>query len=686
MSTVLDRLLISTLSHARVKVRRSRRQWCEQDLHIPDGPFKGERFRVARQPFTGLLLDELDSGRWVETFVCGPSQTGKTLIGHVAPAIYTLAELRQNCVVAMPDMRMAQNKWEIDFKPVFEASPILAGLLPTRGPGSHGGLVKDHVRLENGAVLKFMTAGGDDTQRAGFTAEGGVYVTEAARFSSGGESSVEADPIDQLRARMQALERRHRRLVVEGTATIEAELPWSAREQSSQSAIVLPCPHCGEWVTLEREHLVGWRDAANEIEAAERAHYCCPKCVARWTEQERRSANLAAKLLHKGQRIDERGEIVGDPPRTERLWFRWTMGNNLLLSAADVAVDEWKAAQLDPESDAGINAEKKLCQFVWARPYVQKLGEFEPLTIRRVLTRQDELSRGICPPDTDLVTIGIDLGKWIGHYVVTAWRLDGRGHVVDYGAFDVPSQRDESDKSGLDVRLAIKRALSEIRDRFENVGWTVQHGGDQRLPDKVLIDYNYETDAVAEWCGGVAAGDWCTWRDVYSPCQGRGTGQHERRQYSHPQRTGGDVIGLGEQYFVARDPGRACHRVEVHANYWKSWIHERMRTPRDQRGALTIFSATEREHLTFAKHLAAERQVEKHVDGHGMVRVWENTSKRANHLLDALVYACVAGHLAGWRITSEPRAQQSGQPVEAASTGIVMPDGRDFFATMAEVR
>ena len=84
--------------------------------------------------------------------------------------------------------------------------------------------------------------------------------------------------------------------------------------------------------------------------------------------------------------------------------------------------------------------------------------------------------------------------------------------------------------------------------------------------------------------------------------------------------------------------------------------------------------------------MAAERQVEKHVDGHGMVRVWENTSKRANHLLDALVYACVAGHLAGWRITSEPRAQQSGQPVEAASTGIVMPDGRDFFATMAEVR
>ncbi len=50
-----------------------------------------------------------------------------------------------------------------------------------------------------------MSAGSDDAGKAGFTARV-LGVTEAARFSSNGDASVEADPLRQLRARQRSFE------------------------------------------------------------------------------------------------------------------------------------------------------------------------------------------------------------------------------------------------------------------------------------------------------------------------------------------------------------------------------------------------------------------------------------------------------------------------------------------------
>lgn len=670
----LDKMFAKSIEAAKVRPLRKLRDWACQEIIIPDGPYKGERFKIERQPFAGLLFDEVDSGRWPEVFVCGPSQTGKTLIGHVIPTIYVAAEWRRNLVFALPDMRMANDKWEIDFRPVLQASPTLAALIPTSGPGSRGGSIKNAVCLTNGATLKWMTAGGDDVQRAGFTAEGGVFVTEAARFSTSGEASVEADPLDQLRARMQSLPRKKRRLIVEGTATIEAELPWSARSQSSQSRIVLPCPKCGRWVQLEREQLQGWQQARSEHEAAESAYYACPDCGERWSEEERAAANRAAKLLHGEQSIDEHGDVVGDLPPTERLWFRWTMGNNLLLSAGDVAVDEWKAAQLVEDSPERENAERKLCQFVWGRPFVPKSLDDAPLTANRVQRRQDALPIGLAPEDTLYLTIGVDLGKWYGHYVVVAWRPGGLSHIVAYGIFDVPT-RNPDREDGFDENVALGKALDKLRDEFETIGFTRQGSGEVLLPDKVLADDGYLSEVVKQFARRVSSdGQFGRASEAYVCCRGIGTGQHRKRKYLHPSRRGSTVLKIGEQYFVSRQAADRCHVVEVHANYWKSWVHGRLQAPAGQPGSMTLFSAPEKHHNTFAKHLTNECSTV--VDG---LRTWENKSRKPNHYFDALVYACVAGHMAGWRLFEEPPLSPAAS-VPLAEASLVTPDGRDFYS------
>lgn len=644
-SSVLDQALAVALREAAVPITRTMREFAEQDLHIPDGPYKGERFRVATQPFTGLLLDELDSGRWPEVFVTGPSQTGKSLIGHIIPAIYAACELRRNIVVGMPDMRMVNNKWSVDFEPVFRASPKLAALLPNTGPGSRGGQIKDTITLTTGVVWKFMTTGGDDTQRAGFTAEGGVYVTEAARFSHSGEASVEADPLDQLRARMQALERRRRRLVVEGTLTVETELPWTARSHSTQSRIVTPCPHCEAWVAPEREHLRGWSAATTELQAADLAHWVCPACEKIITDAARRDANQQAKLLHVGQTIDRTGRITGELPQTERLWFRWSMFNNLLLSGGDIAIDEWKTAKLEPESEARENAEKKLAQFVWAVPWTPKDISIEALKPGAVSSRASDLPRGELPDDTSQLALHCDVGMYELHWVAIAGRSSGCAHVADYGTIPVLRRHagDTAQEREAAVKTKLVEALNTLLKRCA-IGWV--QGGAKRTPDRVLIDAGWETDTIYSWVRRVGT--------VFFPAIGRGTGQRSGHSYTHPKVRTNEVRAIGDGYHLRRHNTHRILYFVMHSDQWKAEVHRAIKVASDLPGSLSLFLDQQTNHRTYEKHLLAERLVQKDGGRHGTLEVFESDEGKPNHYFDATYGALVGLHHAGWRILPAP--------------------------------
>src|SRR4051812_9443250 len=83
------------LAHCRAPKLRSRRQFAEQELILPEGPFEGRRFKCARQPFAGLWLDAVDgtlayqpSQRFTRIVTTGPSQSGKTLIATIVPLLY----------------------------------------------------------------------------------------------------------------------------------------------------------------------------------------------------------------------------------------------------------------------------------------------------------------------------------------------------------------------------------------------------------------------------------------------------------------------------------------------------------------------------------------------------------------------------------------------------------------------
>ena len=109
-------------SYGRTSPVRTIRQFAEEDLVIPDGDYQGQLFRVHRQPVHGLWFDEIDSGRWSRFAFVACQQSGKTLAGFVAPAMYHLFETQETVIVGLPTMDIARDKWEIDIKPAIEAS------------------------------------------------------------------------------------------------------------------------------------------------------------------------------------------------------------------------------------------------------------------------------------------------------------------------------------------------------------------------------------------------------------------------------------------------------------------------------------------------------------------------------------------------------------------------------------
>ena len=608
---------------------RTMREFAEEEVIIPDGPFEGQKFKCDYQPYSRLWFDALDSGLWSRFVATGPTQTGKTLSCFVIVTAFHLFEVGETVICGLPDMDMASDKWSLDILPVVERSRY-RDLLPRAGAGSRGGKF-DSLRFRNGSVLKFMSGGGGDKSRAAFTSRV-LVVTETDGMDLSAETSREADKITQLEARTRAFGDR-KRIYMECTVTTKEGRTWREYESGTQSRIMIPCSHCHRFVNPEREHLVGWQQAETGVNARRESAFHCPACGESWTEEDRREANLGGKLVHRGQEIDDLGVIHGSPPESDTLGFRWSAANNLFLTAGDIGSDEWRSSN----SDDSDNAERELCQFVWAVPHVPDIVDSMPLTVRGILERISSLKHGVVPDGTEYLTAGIDLGKWLCHWVVVAWRPGAEGHIVDYG-------RVEAASSQFGVEKGILLALREFRDIVLS-GWPEEGKEGSRVPDQVWVDCGYMTDTVYAFSRESVVDRVVRFR----PCKGLGESQDKPQKYNRPKTTGVVVKFVGEGYHLSFLKKEGLNLVEVNADHWKTWIHQRLSVPLEAEGALTLYQANQNDHLSFAKHLTAEKQVEEFIAGKGTVIKWERIHKN-NHWLDALYNAAAAGHFCGVRL------------------------------------
>lgn len=632
---------------------RTMRAFAEQEVVIPSGPHEGRRFRCHRQPLTGLLFDAIDCGQWSRFAVVGPSQSGKTLAGSIIPSLYHLFELGERVIYGVPDLDMSRDKWA-EMLAVIERTRY-RDLLPRTGGGARGGIGR-LVQFANGASLRFMSGRSSDKGRAGYTSRV-VVITEVDGMDESRVASREADPISQLEARTRAYGS-SARIYMECTVSHSQGRIWCEYQGGTASRIAIPCPLCRGYVTPEREHLVGWRGAATVVDASNSAAWHCPKCASPWSEDHRATANAAGVLVHRGQDVGAGGEVVGNPPQTFTLGFRWSAVNNLFISAGDVAVDEWRGERSDDE-----NSEKQLRQFVHCLPYDPPRMELSDITVDSIIKRLHMQPHGVVPRDAEYVTVGIDLGKYFMHWVVFAWLDDGKtARIIDYSSADIPSD-------DMGVERAIAAALAERRAEFAT-GWVRERTGEVVPAAEVWVDSGYQTETVYSFCAQSE-----NWR----PTKGRGAEDERRRgQYTRPKSCGHTVKYIGDGYHVDRIAGAGIFRVEIDADHWKSRAHSALTIPVTQVGAMTLYHVADvRQHNRFGRHVTAEKKVEEFVRDRGVVTRWLRI-RRDNHFLDATYIAMAAGDFVG-AVGVMPAAQVSAPAVPAGEDdGIMFDIGQEY--------
>jgi hypothetical protein len=680
------------VDRARARRTRTLREFAEQEITIPKGPFAQRKFRVRNQPWSARWFEAWDSGHWWEMYLTAPSQSSKTTLGFEIPILWVLFELQETLILAAPSKDIVTEKWNENLLPMIEANPEYRELLPRTGSGSKGG-IPNFFKMRNGAGIKTMTAGGSDKSRAHFTARW-VFFTELNDLARSSEGSEEADKVRQIMARTLAFEPENARIIGECTVETENDGITELIRDGTDSQIALKCPHCGKWVIPtgtrdDRKLVVGWEAAKNAQEALENASFACWHCHQRWTEDERYAANMASLVIHKGQRI--RGDrVVGKPPHTRTFGLRTTAIHNMMVKPGRASKRIWRWDREKDETKKA-NAEKELDQFFFCVPYQPADLALMKITDRDVVKRTGEAPRGQIPEDCDLVTVAVDTGRRLCHYVVAAANSQTfRTHIIDYGkqevAFDAYRGASAADEETAVEEAAVKSisiALSDFADLMGK-GYMRRGTGELVSPGLVLIDtgYHEHQKAVYRFCRERRDRD-PQGRWQYVPSKGFGVGQFgSNRAFTQAAARKGNVRRIGDRYQIKWQPADQVMLLEMDADVWKAKVHARLKASADDPGAITLFaSANAGEHWTFAKHICAEEMVEEYSPRRGWVERWQVKSK-TNHYLDCAYGALVGLHVLGARMEAEadrpPTDHRQPPTTEAPSKGLTTPDGRPF--------
>jgi len=528
-----------------------------------------------------------------------------------------LFERIETVFVGIPDMRLAAEKWEVDFRPTIEAS--FPEMMPTRGEGAKGGSIKSAVTFANGARLKFMSAGQGDAGLAGPTTRN-LVMTEIDKYDRPGEVSREADPIRQMEARTNAFRDYGRQILMECTASIPEGRIWQEITNGTDSRLYHPCPHCGQWATWERSHLIGWQDAVDEFAAGDGAKWECPACSGVFGDSERKVMYGRTLLVHRGQEVTPDGEIVGAEPRTETFGLQWSAFDNPFVSTGRLGRDEWIAARdVNRES-----AERAACQFIWAIPHEPTNADITQLDPATVSERQHGTKRGEVPPDMLGIAVGVDTGKRRLHWSAHAILADGSDVVIEYGEHKTQWET-------LGVTRALLLALSELKTYWD-AGWRDVAGRVWR-PTQVWIDSGYAEHQAAVYSFCKSSGV-----QIYRPTKGEGQSEFNGRRYRAPKKKDAVVRYIGRAMHASYQRAHSVLLMLLDSDAWKAEFQSRLKMDPTEAGAITLYAgADSTEHADWSAQVAAERQVET------LYGVKFERLRRDNHWLDAGYAATAAG-------------------------------------------
>lgn len=283
--------------------------------------------------------------------------------------------------------------------------------------------------------------------------------------------------------------------------------------------------------------------------------------------------------------------------------------------------------------------------------------EGEILSVDAISQRTNPYARSVVPSEAEVLTCMVDVQKDCLFYVVTAWKRDFTGWIVDYGTW--PDQQTTNfrynqikqtfgrmwPRESLEVHL--KKGLTSLTDELLAKQWLRDDGAEMGI-QRLLIDANWgqSRDLVYRFCRESRH------KSVVMPCHGKYVGaSSEPLNARHVSKSRGKTVG--QHWRIAKAKDSPVRHVLFDSNFWKSFFHSRLATEPSTSGSVTLYQGSPRIHHTIANHFRAEYAVR--TEGRGReVDEWKLRADRPdNHWFDCAIGCCVAASVLGCKLFAD---------------------------------
>lgn len=280
------------------------------------------------------------------------------------------------------------------------------------------------------------------------------------------------------------------------------------------------------------------------------------------------------------------------------------------------------------------------------------------INAEEVSRRIVSFGRHVIPDECEKVTAFVDVQKQILYYTVTAWTLDGRGHVIDYGTF--PEQKrlhfHKRDVSKGPNTLSKRSGADNLNEAL--------YWGLETLTDRLLSQDFKRTDSTLFRIAriGIDAG-WAfstrvvrrfaresQFRGRITPMMGRFQSPSGQLWHEKTVPKGG-VAGV--HFMVTPPPSNEAGvpEIKVDANWWKSFVAERLTCEKGANKSIVLFNGKPHQHRMFAEHCASERcEVEEGKNGNRVILWKQDVAGLDNDYFDCLVGCSVLAGAEGVRV------------------------------------
>lgn len=448
MPTPLDAVSRSALAALRPPPRLPLSRWIEEHLRLPDGvtALPGP---VRLWPYQRRIADAISDPAVERVTIMKSARLGFTTLLTGALASYVANEPAP-ILALLPTEADARDYMVSDVEPIFEASPVLRGLLAADTDEAQRNTL-NHRRFPGGSLKVVAAKAPRNLRRHNVRI---LLIDEADAMEPGAEGSSIGLAIKRTLGFAD-------RKIVLGSTPLEEETSnvLRAYATSNQSTFQVPCPACGTFTFIRWKH-IEWEPGRPETAA-----YRCPTCEELIEERHKPA------MIEAGDWIAERPEI------TDHLGF-WI---NALVSPLPNAA--W--GKLAAEFLAGKDDPDQLRPFVntiLAEPWREAEDAFDEADLA---ARAEPIGLDAIPAEVLAITAGTDVQDDRLEVTLVGWTRTEAvvlAHIVIWGT------------PGDDATWA-------EHDELIRTTWRHPHGGTLKVDGCVVDSGDGDwTDRVYAYC------------------------------------------------------------------------------------------------------------------------------------------------------------------------------------------